>query len=472
MCGKSFEFYEVIGPEHESIHQHATHSSFPTFSYLELPQIVTKPSDTSVQVGDSALIMCQAEGRPHPDIEWIKISGAPIDLNRVRVVNGKGIRIERVELKDEGEYLCKAKNVAGSEEAKASLVITQRPFFKIKPSNRVQIPANSGKMVALECQSGGQPSPTSFWVREGQRTLIHPLSTDSGALFLSNPSLEDGGHFACIALNEVGSAMTRAQVIVYDPNNANQPKEDAIDLVEARRRFDSLQLTLTTAKALDQNSIKISWSLNDQGLNIFLSGFRVFYRKIGDVHFEMVEISHPQASSFVISRLEEYTEYQIFIMPFYQDTFGMPSRLALVQTHPHIPSSAPTITKAMVLNETTIFLAWQPLNEAAANGLLTAYEVSVKLGVESKFFVCGNRDPILSIFKTFTILGNSHCDSCIWQDFISNSRIHIRTHHVLPFNSHHTHEVVGLVFSVCPLYNSEFPDEAGVSWARPATVCI
>lgn len=72
----------------------------------------------------------------------------------------------RVEPSDEGEYLCQAKNPAGSIETSARLRVHAAPSFVKTPSD---VSIESGGTAMFECEAEGQPLPASFWSREGQQ---------------------------------------------------------------------------------------------------------------------------------------------------------------------------------------------------------------------------------------------------------------------------------------------------------------
>ena len=39
------------------------------------------------------------------------------------------------------------------------------------------------------------------------------------ALKIEDPSLENSGHYSCSALNDVGSALARSHLVIYDPKD-------------------------------------------------------------------------------------------------------------------------------------------------------------------------------------------------------------------------------------------------------------
>jgi hypothetical protein len=63
-------------------------------------------------------------GDPQPDIQW-KRQDRDLDLDKVKLVPGKGLRIESVHPSDEGTYVCEASNLMGTISAGAVLQVRQ-----------------------------------------------------------------------------------------------------------------------------------------------------------------------------------------------------------------------------------------------------------------------------------------------------------------------------------------------------------
>jgi hypothetical protein len=66
----------------------------------------------------------QVSGDPQPDIQW-KRQDRDLDLDKVKLVPGKGLRIESVHPSDEGTYVCEASNLMGTISAGAVLQVRQ-----------------------------------------------------------------------------------------------------------------------------------------------------------------------------------------------------------------------------------------------------------------------------------------------------------------------------------------------------------
>ena len=78
----------------------------------------------------------------------------------------------------------------------------------------------------------------------------------------------------------------------------------------------------------------------------------------------------------MINRLDEHTEYDIFVQPFYKNVIGRPAAIvSKVLTHQDVPSVAPKIVKAMLYNASTMLIGWESISTKDINGPLLGYEV-------------------------------------------------------------------------------------------------
>jgi hypothetical protein len=84
---------------------------------------------------------------------------------------------------------------------------------------------------------------------------------------------------------------------------------------------------------------------------------------------------HSEATSFVLTHLQEHTEYDIFVQPFYRAVPGKPASIKRVRPHQDAPTAAPVITKSRVLNFTSIYVAFDSIDYLDMNGPLLGYKV-------------------------------------------------------------------------------------------------
>ena len=366
---------------------------------------MTKPKSQSALSGQDVLLECQAQGDPYPDIEWTKEVGL-INTKRAKVIPGKGIRIESVTLEDAGTYVCTANNVAGSVTVESVLKVFEPAEIIAAPSKHVQVPMGE-KELKLDCEVQGSPKPLVAWSKEGYTELLFPggfyegknrisVSKNDGSLTIKQASVKDSGHFTCFVLNRVGSEMANSHVFVYDAKDfeANSVPGSSLDNVklyeqergtsdemnQARKVLAESATNVLSAYAVSSSSIKLIWNFETDQPKL-LSGFRIWFKQANDPNelFKFVEVAHPEVSSYVLNRLREFTDYEIFIQPFYKTVSGVTSRLLNIQTHPALPSTAPVLIESRLMNASTIFLAWSDLNEREANGQLEGYEVNLGL---------------------------------------------------------------------------------------------
>ena len=360
------------------------------FFVTETPTFVTKPKSQTAIAGQEVLIECQAQGDPHPDITWSRTE-SDINVSKVKIIHGKGIRISDVHPMDAGTYVCTARNVAGFITAKASLKVFEPPVLSVTPEASIQTPFGS-EYVTMDCLSTGRPKPIFYWVIEGLDKMLLPGDFHKnvkvgkkGSLTIKKPDVSNTGHYSCVSINEVGSAIARSHLLVYDPEDFNGEnlahsevyhKNGSPDLksTEARHLLEEESVKIKAAFATSSTSIKINWQIvRNKDL---ISGFRVWFRESDRNYFKSVDVAHSAVTSFVINRLKEFTDYEVFVQPYFKEVYGLPSESRTVQTHQDLPKKAPVIVEARLINSSTIFLAWDGLNEDDSNGLLEGYEVS------------------------------------------------------------------------------------------------
>jgi hypothetical protein len=70
---------------------------------IEKPEILQEPLDLEVSVGEVAVLKCDSDGDPTPDIEWI-FNSNKIDFNdaRIRVLADGTLQIDKTETRDQG----------------------------------------------------------------------------------------------------------------------------------------------------------------------------------------------------------------------------------------------------------------------------------------------------------------------------------------------------------------------------------
>lgn len=131
------------------------------------PFMIRPPEDVTALVGDTVEFFCTVGGDPLPDVLWRRDApGGTMPLGRVRVLEDRGLRLERITLLDQGRYTCEADNPAGAVTATALLTVNEVPTFSTKPSAQT---VEAGQEVSFHCNVRGSPRPFVFWSFEGDR---------------------------------------------------------------------------------------------------------------------------------------------------------------------------------------------------------------------------------------------------------------------------------------------------------------
>lgn len=198
-------------------------------SVYEKPHFLQEPHDVTAEVGSMVLFDCRVSGDPMPSISWKK-RNQQMPVGRAYIApDNRGLRIDRVQVSDEGEYMCQAKNPAGSIEASARLRVHAPPSFTKTP---LDVNVESGDTAVFDCEAEGQPEPARFWSREGQQDLLFPghISLDGrvkvtlhGQLTINDVRPADEGNYVCAAMNTAGSSLTKAALKVVSKTLSSNP---------------------------------------------------------------------------------------------------------------------------------------------------------------------------------------------------------------------------------------------------------
>jgi len=86
-----------------------------------VPSVRVEPQSAVVDVGTAVQFYCYATGYPSPRIEWTRVHGQtmPDDV----VIDDGVLRFPAATKQHEGEYLCTALNVVGSDQQIATVTV-------------------------------------------------------------------------------------------------------------------------------------------------------------------------------------------------------------------------------------------------------------------------------------------------------------------------------------------------------------
>ncbi|XP_025832405.1 roundabout homolog 2-like, partial [Agrilus planipennis] len=197
------------------------------------PFLIRPPENITALVDTTVEFSCSVGGDPLPDVMWRRnASGGTMPLGRVRVLEDRSLRLERITVQDEGRYTCEADNPAGALTTSAYLTVLSMPYFVQKPLAQT---AEVGQKVTFHCSAIGSPKPFIFWSFEGDRALVFPgnptehyeaMTSDDGksVLMLRNAQLQNSGTVVvCSAINLVGSVSARTRLTITSKDDRPPP---------------------------------------------------------------------------------------------------------------------------------------------------------------------------------------------------------------------------------------------------------
>ncbi|KAI5694954.1 hypothetical protein M8J75_008330 [Diaphorina citri] len=193
---------------------------------LVKPYIIRGPKDTTVSAGSIIVFECSVGGDAVLTVHWKRL-GSAMPEDRMSVLPSRSLQLSDVRLEDGGEYVCEAENAVGKISASATLTVQMAPIVRERPSDlRLEV----GRDAVFLCGIEGSPPPSTFWMVEGNRSLIYPgdrvdniqaeiTSDGMNLLKIQNVSRTAAPLIIlCLGVNAAGSDLARASLTVSGPD--------------------------------------------------------------------------------------------------------------------------------------------------------------------------------------------------------------------------------------------------------------
>ena len=89
---------------------------------ITAPSLLQSPVEATVNQSQKAILKCLANGNPTPQITWSKMNSR-LPVGRHKVESSGALILKDVRPQDEGLYSCEARNLLGSVNASAKLIV-------------------------------------------------------------------------------------------------------------------------------------------------------------------------------------------------------------------------------------------------------------------------------------------------------------------------------------------------------------
>jgi hypothetical protein len=165
--------------------------------------------------------VCHIYGKPQPTVEWFK-DDLPTRIDwRATTEYEKDVctlKIKEAKLEDAGIYKCTVKNIHGSISSSAEVTLSDkesRPRIIEKLQNVESVVGESG---TFRVRLSGSPPPQVEWFKDDVqiesegRFTAEKEGRSYFSLTITNIVPEDEGLYKCVASNELGEVISKAEL--------------------------------------------------------------------------------------------------------------------------------------------------------------------------------------------------------------------------------------------------------------------
>ncbi|XP_029942351.1 neural cell adhesion molecule 2 [Salarias fasciatus] len=298
------------------------------------PHITVLQNVTAVE-GAAAVVSCQAEGEPLPDISWRTGQDgrsygdgdkSPDGRLQVRGRHGRSVlTLSSVRLSDRGRFDCEAQSRIGGHQKSMFLDVEFMPRFL---TNHTILYSWEGNPVNISCDVIANPPATLLWRRERisiaaeatPTTRVHGTAGKS-VLEVTPMSDRDFGRYNCTARNNIG---VRFQEFI---------------LAQADVPSNPYSLRLS---AVSQRLATVSFMKPDSHGGVPISHYLLQYREAGPQDWRELR-SHSVHTTVVLTGLEPNTTYEVRVAAVNGKGQGEFSHTESFQTLPIREPSPPAV---------------------------------------------------------------------------------------------------------------------------------
>ncbi|XP_068726890.1 uncharacterized protein [Montipora capricornis] len=180
---------------------------------ISAPSLLQRPTDTTVNVTQTAILKCTADSNPIPKITWYKLN-SQLPVGRHVIESSGALIVRDVRPGDDGIYSCKAENILGRIRASAKLTVQFGPKISLSST---RLMAEEKQNITIACNASGLPQPRVTWSRAVGNLPQDRTAVTNGVMTIHQLTKKDGGVYICQVKNILGSASDTVQLMVFSP---------------------------------------------------------------------------------------------------------------------------------------------------------------------------------------------------------------------------------------------------------------
>ncbi|XP_022253218.1 Down syndrome cell adhesion molecule-like protein Dscam2 [Limulus polyphemus] len=380
--------FEKLTPEHSANYTCVASNVATSVNYSASlvvnspPRWKIEPKDTSVVIGSSVMLHCQAEGKPEPRVTWKKSTGqlsaqynTIISGARIQTLVNGSLAIHQVAKEDQSKYVCEASNGVGSSISTIlEIKVHAPPSFQVKFSS---LAVKEGSDVSLTCDSHGDRPVVFAWFKNHQQIQIerqqrYVLDTTSigevtkSELTIFSANRADSGNYRCQAKNIWGSDDRSLQLQVL--GIPDSPRKIQMKKIEAR-------------------SITLAWSEPFDG-NRPIRKYIVHYKEENDIENQVEElVLESDQREVTIRDLQPMTRYHFIL--FAENDLGrsQPSEVVSASTEEEAPKDPPENVEAVATSSHSLRVSWKNFALRVEQQRIKGYYIGYRIYGSDESFI-------------------------------------------------------------------------------------
>ncbi|XP_061591464.1 neurofascin isoform X1 [Cololabis saira] len=298
--------------------------------------------------GSRTFLDCRFFGSPVPELRWSKYGQGNLEGNRFKTHRNGTLEIKRIQIEDQGTYLCVISNIAGRDENQVRVEVKEPIVIVTRPQS---MKVMRGRDVRLDCgvtADSTTPVTTTWMKNKKQVSFSWRLSLDESNLVITNVNRDDEGNYTCIIKNELEQKSASAHLMVIDRPS---PPTD-LELSDPYER-----------------NVRLSWAPGDSNHSP-ITEYLVQYDDDDWLPGKWRNLStYPGNFNSVVLYLSPFTYYEFRVIAINEVGASRPSRPSTrFQTSGAPPDIIPKNVKGVGTWRNNMEISWEPLTYRQWNG--------------------------------------------------------------------------------------------------------